>query len=61
MTDSTGYILISDPEKVCRQKKLEGLLLEALESGEPTPLTKKDFDDIKARGIERLRRNEVSA
>jgi len=30
------------------QAELESRLLESLDSGEPTPLTKKDFDDIRS-------------
>lgn len=38
-----------------QEKKLETLLLEGLQSGEATPLTKGDFEDIKRRGLERLK------
>jgi len=38
-----------------QEKKLEVLLLEGLRSGEATPLTKADFEDIKRRGLERLK------
>ena len=37
------------------ERRLEILLLEGLESGNPTPLTKDDFEAIKRRGIERLK------
>lgn len=39
-----------------QEKKLEALLLEGLNSGESTPLTKEDFKKIKERGIKRLQR-----
>ena len=38
-----------------QEKKLEALLLEGLQSGKATPLTKGDFEDIKRRGLERLK------
>jgi antitoxin ParD1/3/4 len=38
-----------------QERKLEVLLLEGLESGEATPLTKNDFDEIRRRGLERLK------
>jgi antitoxin ParD1/3/4 len=38
-----------------QEKKLEALLLEGLQSGKATPLTKDDFEDIKRRGLERLK------
>jgi len=38
-----------------QERKLETLLLEGLESGNATPLTKADFAAIKRRGIERLK------
>ena len=38
-----------------KERKLESLLLEGLESGAATPLTKADFETIKQRGLERLK------
>ncbi len=38
-----------------RERKLEVLILEGLESGDATPLTKEDFERIKERGIKRIR------
>ena len=38
-----------------QERKLETLLLEGLESGKATPLTKKDFQEIKRRGLERIK------
>lgn len=38
------------------QKRLEELLLEGINSGPATPLTKKDFEDIKRRGLARITR-----
>lgn len=37
-----------------RERRLEDLLVEGLKSGEPTPLTKNDFEAIKERGLKRL-------
>ncbi len=34
--------------------ELENKLLQGLESGEATPLTKEDFEDIKQRGLEKI-------
>ncbi len=42
-------------EKEKQEQKLEALLLEGLESGEPTPLTHLDFDEIKNRVAARLK------
>lgn len=36
-------------------RRLGTLLLEGLESGDATPLTKADLDEIRRRGIERIR------
>ena len=38
-----------------QERKLEALILEGLNSGDATPLTKEDFERIKQRGIERIR------
>lgn len=40
-----------------QERKLEALILEGLNSGDATPLTKKDFERIKERGIKRIRQN----
>ena len=37
------------------QEKLENLLLDGFRSGEASPLTKEDFEEIKRRGLERLK------
>ncbi len=37
-----------------QERKLETLILKGLESGNATPLTKKDFERIKERGIKRI-------
>lgn len=41
-----------------QERKLEALLLEGLESGEATPLTKADFTEIKKRGLECLKNKQ---
>jgi len=46
--------LVRDYLERRQERKLEALLLEGLESGEATPLTRKDFEEIKRRGIERI-------
>ena len=38
-----------------QEQKLESMLLEAVENGDFSPLTKTDFEKIKQRGIERLK------
>jgi antitoxin ParD1/3/4 len=47
--------LVRDYLQKRQQQKLEALLLEGLESGDATPLTKKDFEEIKKRGLERIK------
>ncbi len=50
--------LVRDYLKQRQARKLEALLLEGLESGEATPLTKADFAEIKRRGLERLKNKQ---
>lgn len=38
------------------KQNLETLLLEGLDSGDAAPLTKNDFDEIRRRGLERLKK-----
>jgi antitoxin ParD1/3/4 len=38
-----------------RERRLEDLLVEGLRSGDSTPLTKKDFESIRERGMKRLK------
>jgi Arc/MetJ-type ribon-helix-helix transcriptional regulator len=42
-------------EKEKPERKLEALLLEGLESGEATPFTHADFEEIKKRDLARLK------
>lgn len=48
--------LVREDQKRRAEARLEALLLEGLESGEPTPMTKKDWDAIKKRGLARLKK-----
>lgn len=50
--------LVRDYLERRQEKKLESLLLEGLESGEATPLTKTDFEDIKKRELERIKNKQ---
>lgn len=47
--------LVRNYLKQRQEQKLESLLLEAVESGDFSPLTKTDFEEIKRRGVERLK------
>ncbi len=42
---------VSKPED---DKELEALLLEGINSGPATPMTRQDWDDIKTRGLARI-------
>jgi antitoxin ParD1/3/4 len=46
--------LVRDAKKQKEEERLETLLIEALESGPASPLTKKDWEAIKQRGLERI-------
>ena len=46
--------LVRNYLKERQERKLETLILEGLNSGEATPLTKNDFERIKERGLKRL-------
>lgn len=48
--------LVRDYMQRRQERKLEALLLEGLESGKATPFTKDDFEAIKQRGLERLKK-----
>jgi antitoxin ParD1/3/4 len=39
-----------------KEKKLEALLLEGLRSGAATPFTTSDLEDIRKRGLQRLKK-----
>jgi antitoxin ParD1/3/4 len=46
--------LIQEAKERAVEEHLEMLLLEALDSGPATPMTKADWEEIKQRGIERI-------
>jgi antitoxin ParD1/3/4 len=46
--------LVRNYLKQRQEQKLETLLLEAIDNGNFTPLTKTDFEKIKERGLKRL-------
>lgn len=47
--------LVRDYLKKRQERRLESLLLEAVESDNFSPLTKADFEEIKERGLKRLK------
>lgn len=47
--------LVRDYLRKRQEKRFEALLLEGLESGQATRLTKADFEAIKQRGLEHLK------
>jgi len=50
----------SRAERKRRAQKLEALLLEGIESGEATPFTHADFDEIKSRSVAKLKAKTLS-
>jgi antitoxin ParD1/3/4 len=46
--------LIRDDEKRKAQEKLEALLLEGIQSGEPTEMTREDWSDIRREALKQL-------
>jgi len=46
--------LLREEQKRQAQEKLEGMLLEGLDSGPMTPMTRKDWDDVRREGRKRL-------
>jgi antitoxin ParD1/3/4 len=51
--------LIEDAKRRRSQEEIEQRLLEALESGPATPMTKEDWEGIKQRGAERIRQKKA--
>ncbi len=47
--------LVRDYLKKRQEQKLEAMLIEAVENGNFTKLTKADFEEIKERGLDRLK------
>jgi antitoxin ParD1/3/4 len=52
--------LVRDAKKQKEEERIEKLLLEALESGPASPMTKKDWEAIKQRGLERIQRKKAA-
>jgi antitoxin ParD1/3/4 len=46
--------LVREAKKRKEEERLEKLLLEGLESGQPSPMTTKDWEAIKERGLARI-------
>ena len=46
--------LIRDDEKRMAQEKLEALLMEGIQSGAPTEMTKQDWKDIRTAALKQL-------
>ena len=46
--------LIRDDEKRKSQEKLEALLMEGIQSGEPTEMTRQDWSDIRAEALKQF-------
>lgn len=51
--------LLEDAKRRKSQEEIEQRLLEALDSGPATPMTKEDWEGIKQRGIERIRQKKT--
>ena len=47
-------VLIRDDEKRKAQEKLETLLMEGIQSGEPTEMTRKDWTDIRHEALKQF-------
>ena len=46
--------LIRDDEKCKAQEKLEALLMEGIQSSEPTEMTRQDWNDIRAEALKKF-------
>ena len=46
--------LIRDDEKRKTQEKLEALLIEGIQSGEPSEMTRQDWKDIRAEALKQI-------
>jgi antitoxin ParD1/3/4 len=55
-TSVSEYIgdLIRDDEKRKTQDRLEALLMEGVQSGEPTEMTRQDWDDIRREALQQF-------
>lgn len=52
--------LVRDAKKQKEEERIEKLLLEAVESGPASPMTKKDWEAIKQRGLERIQKKKAA-
>jgi antitoxin ParD1/3/4 len=50
--------LIRDDEKRKVQEKLEALLMEGIQSSEPTEMTRQDWDDIRREAVRQFERRK---
>jgi antitoxin ParD1/3/4 len=46
--------LIRDDQKRTSQEKLEGLLMEGIQSSEPTEMTRQDWDDVRREAVKQF-------
>jgi Arc/MetJ-type ribon-helix-helix transcriptional regulator len=53
--------LVRNHIKKVREQKLEAVLLESLEGNDMTVLTPRDFDEIKKRGMKKLKKRQKSS
>ena len=53
--------LLRDEQKRQMREEIDRNLLEALDSGEATPLTRKDWQDIEREGLKRARTKKTKA
>ncbi len=51
--------LIREDEKRKAQTKLDALLLEGIQSGDPTEMTRQDWEDIRRQALVRLKAHKV--
>jgi antitoxin ParD1/3/4 len=51
--------LIREDEKRKAQERLEALLLEGLRSGEPTKMTRQDWDEIRQEALKRVEARKI--
>ena len=60
-SSASDYIcaLVHEDQKRKAQDQLEALLLEALDSGEPTEMAKEDWVEIRREGLARLHARKV--
>ena len=52
--------LVREAKRRKEEERLEQLLLQALESGPATPMTKKDWEAIRDRGLARIQKKKAT-